>query len=114
MFQAHLAVVTSREDVESFKLSLLADRKIAKATHNMLAYRIITPQGSTLYDNDEDGEAGAGRRLSELLQLMNANNVAVMVSRWYGGIQLGPDRFRHISNAAREVLEANGFGRSPK
>lgn len=30
-------------------------------------------------------------------------NVAVVVSRWYGGIQLGPDRFKHINNATRFV-----------
>ena len=40
---------------------------------------------------------------------MNANNVIIVVSRWYGGIQLGPDRFKHISNACREILETNGY-----
>lgn len=37
---------------------------------------------------------------------MDVKNVVVVVSRWYGGIQLGPDRFRHINNAARQVLIA--------
>lgn len=36
---------------------------------------------------------------------MNVKNVIVIVSRWYGGIHLGPDRFRHINNAARQVLD---------
>jgi hypothetical protein len=27
----------------------------------------------------------------------------------YGGIQLGPDRFKHINNAARQVLMLGGF-----
>ena len=36
-------------------------------------------------------------------------NAVVVVSRWYGGIHLGPDRFKHINNAARQVLDANGF-----
>jgi hypothetical protein len=114
IFQAHLAIVRSREEVEQFRAELLTDRKIARARHNMLAYRIQTPGGSIIYDNDEGEEAGAGRRMSELLEMMNATNVAVIVTRWYGGIQLGPDRFRHISNAAREVLEAHGFGRGAK
>ncbi|RHY11448.1 hypothetical protein DYB25_001578 [Aphanomyces astaci] len=34
---------------------------------------------------------------------------AVVVSRWYGGILLGPDRFKHIANCARQVLETHGF-----
>jgi hypothetical protein len=33
----------------------------------------------------------------------------VVVSRWYGGIKLGPDRFKHINNVARELLESEGF-----
>ncbi len=29
--------------------------------------------------------------------------------RWYGGIQLGPDRFKHINNVARSLLSACGY-----
>ena len=34
----------------------------------------------------------------------------VVVSRWYGGIQLGPDRFKHINNVARVLLQSSGLG----
>lgn len=27
----------------------------------------------------------------------------------YGGIQLGPDRFRHINNATRQVIQQAGL-----
>ena len=40
---------------------------------------------------------------------MNVKNVIVVVSRWWGGILLGPDRFKHINNATRNVLEKCGF-----
>ena len=33
----------------------------------------------------------------------------VVVTRWYGGIHLGPDRFKHINNCTRNMLEAHGF-----
>lgn len=33
----------------------------------------------------------------------------VVVTRWYGGIHLGPDRFRIINEVARRQLVANGF-----
>lgn len=33
----------------------------------------------------------------------------VVVTRWFGGIQLGPDRFKHINHAARNALEMAGF-----
>jgi putative IMPACT (imprinted ancient) family translation regulator len=36
-------------------------------------------------------------------------NVVVVVSRWYGGTLLGPDRFKHINNAARQVLSMGSF-----
>jgi Uncharacterized protein family UPF0029 len=56
------------------------------------------------HDNDDDGEDGAGSRLAHLLEMRRANNVLVLVSRWFGGIQLGPKRFVHINNVARDVL----------
>lgn len=43
-----------------------------------------------------------------LLEIVGAEDVLVVVSRWYGGIHLGPDRFKHINNAARMVLEKGG------
>jgi Uncharacterized protein family UPF0029 len=33
----------------------------------------------------------------------------VVVSRWYGGIMLYGDRFKHISNVGREALQIGGF-----
>lgn len=36
---------------------------------------------------------------------MDVRDVLVVVSRWYGGVHLGPDRFRLINNAARQVVE---------
>ena len=41
---------------------------------------------------------------------MSADGVAVIVSRWFGGTLLGPDRFKFISNAARRLLEEQGVG----
>ena len=50
----------------------------------------------------------------ELLRLMGADGVAVIVSRWFGGTLLGPDRFKFISNAARRLLEEKGVGHGGK
>ena len=33
----------------------------------------------------------------------------LIVSRWFGGILLYGDRFKHISSAAREALQVGGF-----
>lgn len=104
VFQAHVARLQSPEEVILLLRALKSDRKIARATHNMVAWRCGLSS-----DNDDDGESAAGRRLAELLALMGADNVLVVVSRWYGGIHLGPDRFKHINNVARALLVAEGF-----
>jgi putative IMPACT (imprinted ancient) family translation regulator len=49
--------------------ALLRSNKVARATHNMLAYRFTTPAGSLVQDFDDDGEAAAGGRLLHLLQV---------------------------------------------
>ncbi|CAH8494207.1 unnamed protein product [Schistosoma turkestanicum] len=105
IFQAHCAHVSTRGEVSLFISTLLMDRKIATATHNILAWRISSKES----DCDDDGEAHAGGRLLHLLTLSGIENVAVMVSRWFGGIQLGPDRFKHINNVARLLLTEHKF-----
>lgn len=46
-----------------------------------------------MQDNDDDGEAAAGGRIAHLMQVMEVVNVLVVVSRWHGGVKLGPDRW---------------------
>lgn len=41
--------------------------------------------------------------------MMDAWNVVVVVSRWFGGTHLGPDRFKHINSAAREAVIEGHF-----
>uniref|UniRef100_A0A5S6QMP3 RWD domain-containing protein n=1 Tax=Trichuris muris TaxID=70415 RepID=A0A5S6QMP3_TRIMR len=108
-FQAHVAEVKSKDDVVAVIQLLLANPKIARATHNMYAYRIQGSGGVWIQDCEDDGETQAGSRLLHLLQLADVRDAIVIVSRWYGGIQLGADRFKHINNVARLQLEAEGF-----
>ncbi|KAI8922689.1 hypothetical protein BC831DRAFT_514907 [Entophlyctis helioformis] len=58
---------------------------------------------------DDDGETAAGGRLLHLLELSDCRNVFVVVSRWYGGVQLGQMRFKLNSHCARKALMAGGF-----
>lgn len=51
-------------------------------------------------------------RVSLLPQILDVRNVMVVVSRWYGGILLGPDRFKHINNCARNILLEEGYAAS--
>jgi hypothetical protein len=109
-FQAHVAPVTSIEDVEQVMEVLLMNNKIRGATHNILAYRIeINEEGSLLQDFDDDGESAAGGRLLHLLNVLKVKNMLVVVSRWFGGILLGPSRFSFINNAARNAIVQSGL-----
>jgi putative IMPACT (imprinted ancient) family translation regulator len=56
------------------------------------------------HDHEDDGEDGAGSKLSHLLQVRKEVNVLVLVSRWFGGIQLGSKRFVHIAKVAGDLL----------
>ena len=79
-------------------------------------------------DNDDNGESAAGGRLAHLLQILvciyhlsfrhsfpiiqhfqEVKNVLVIVTRYFGGIHLGSDRFKHINQAARNALDLGGF-----
>ena len=62
-----------------------------------------------ILDYDDDGENQAGSRLLHLLKITNVFNVFILVGRNYGGIKLGPDRFKHINNCARLLLVKLGY-----
>lgn len=75
-----------------------------------MAYRIFCKDRNCfLQDCDDDGEAAAGSRLLHLLQILNVRDVVVVVTRWYGGILLGPDRFKHYNNCARNLMKDAGL-----
>ncbi|KAF8820179.1 putative IMPACT [Cardiosporidium cionae] len=141
VFQAHAAEVYTLEEVKAVQNYLLDIPKIARATHNILAYRLSSslmnrnnsanslvkniphmhlqkggssPSEIVLQDHDSDGENASGGRVQHLLITLGLVNVMVIVTRWYGGKKLGPDRFKHINNAARDALEKGGFITSTK
>ncbi|KAH7668168.1 impact family protein, partial [Aphelenchoides avenae] len=131
VFQAHVARIKSKEEASvrfspicncSFQaMAVLAklkeNSKIARATHNMYAWVTTTEKNGKsfeLHDCEDDGENAAGAKLLNLLSLMQIRDVIVVVTRWYGGIHLGPDRFRHIASAARQALVDGGFARNAK
>jgi hypothetical protein len=121
VFLARAVQVTSLAQAQAFLDHLTAtDKKVAVATHNISAWRIKQKKDSgsgtdpdaaetVVQDYDDDGETAAGGRLLHVMQLMDVWNVLVVVSRWYGGIHLGPARFRLINDAGRDALVKGGF-----
>ena len=103
-FIAHLARVHTVEQVDYVLKTLKSNPKIDNATHNIMAYRLAGPDNTTIEARDDDGETGAGDKLLWLLDRLNVLNVVVIVSRWFGGIQLGAARFKHINDVAKQLL----------
>ena len=102
-FIAHVAPVTSPAQARLYVQALLAsDRRFRSATHNMTAWRIRGPGNASFQDCDDDGETAAGSRLLHLMQVMDIWDTMVVVSRWYGGVKLGPRRFAVINSVARD------------
>ncbi|KIW92646.1 uncharacterized protein Z519_06493 [Cladophialophora bantiana CBS 173.52] len=116
-FVARACPVRSLDEAQSSISHLLSsNKKVASATHNISAWRIQSANSQTgavitIQDSDDDGETAAGGRLLHLMQLMDVWNCMVVVTRWYGGVKLGPDRFRLINQVARESLVKGGFSR---
>lgn len=108
-FIAFAREVHSENDVFHYLQTLKTDRKISRASHNMVAYRIQNDNGTRISDCDDDGETAAGGRMLHLLTIMDVWNVLVVVSRWFGGTHIGPDRFKHINSTTREAVMRAGF-----
>ena len=90
-------------DVEVFKKTLEQIRKDnPKARHIVYAYR-IGPNSKSCDDKEPKGTGG--RPILELLNKKNLNNIAIIVVRYYGGVQLGAGRLlRTYLGSAINVL----------
>jgi hypothetical protein len=102
-FVGHCAQISAKNDVPSVMATLLQDRALASATHNIYAYRV--KHRTTIHEGQkDDGEHGAGYHLLQLLREQGIENCMVVVTRWYGGQNLGPKRFTCIKDSARSAL----------
>lgn len=83
--------------------------KYADATHIVSAYRLDPPNGPFNQEGSDDGEHGGGRCLLSVLREQSVVNVAIFVVRFYGGKQIGSQRFdamRQLSLVALQKLGA--------
>ncbi|EPQ27532.1 uncharacterized protein PFL1_05070 [Pseudozyma flocculosa PF-1] len=114
VFVGYAARIRHPDEVPEVLSQILSDRRVAKAAHPTInAWVCQTNDGVIHRDCDDDGESAAGGRLAHLLSLLEVNNVIVVVTRWFGGIHLGADRFKLINRAARDALELAGMVAGP-
>jgi putative IMPACT (imprinted ancient) family translation regulator len=94
----------NRADIQAFLKRIKKERSYATATHNTYAAR-IAHDGAVYETKGDDGEAGAGLCVLRELQKADVVNVCVCVTRWFGGVKLMGDRFKHVQTATRYALE---------
>ena len=100
-YAAAAGVVDSRAGIDAFLATLRRRRKFDKATHH--SWAALLADGPM---KNDDGESGAGAVILKMLEREGTQNRIVVVTRWYGGVHLGGDRFAHIVTCTRAALAA--------
>ena len=81
--------------------------RLMSAAHNAWSYRV---RGTGSYANNvrqdcfDDGETACGELMLRVMNEVGAVDTLVVLTRWFGGTFLGPDRFRLMRNCVTGVL----------
>jgi putative IMPACT (imprinted ancient) family translation regulator len=75
-----------------------------KATHNTYGRRKKREDGAILEWKNDDGEKWAGMCILRELKRANFINWIVIVTRYYGWVKLQNDRFKHVIDATKELI----------
>lgn len=88
-FITNISPVNNKEEANNFISEISS--KHSKARHNCCAFVIGAPfSSSEIYSSDDGEPAGtAGKPLLNTIQNKNIGNIAVIVTRYFGGIKLG-------------------------
>ncbi|KAH0440232.1 impact protein [Colletotrichum camelliae] len=110
-FVARVSTIGQPSQVPSILHSLLtSEPSLQTATHNAWGYRV--DQGDqdgdrnagTREDCEDDGETGCGEFILRLMRETRVTGAIVVLTRWYGGEMLGPDRWRLMRICVTEAL----------
>ena len=87
-------------------------KKYWDATHNVWAYQLGDHHEITRYSDDGEPAGTAGQPVLNVLKGEGLRNVAVVVTRYFGGTLLGAGGLvRAYGRAARACVEAAGIAR---
>lgn len=105
VFVPHVAVggaVTCMEDV--YALACVVRASVGAGAAHPCIYAYTLPDGDSGFD--DDGETHAGKRILTAIvdRRGRRSGCFVAVTRWFGGVLLGPARFTHIARCAHDAL----------
>ena len=104
VYSVSIGKVHSRKNIKAFLTEVKKRKNHDKATHHSWAVR-ISNDGVIYESKNDDGETGAGQVILRILQKKDMINTVVCVTRWFGGIKLEGDRFKHVQDATVYVVE---------
>lgn len=108
VYSVSMGRVHNQNEIKNFLKQTKKIKNHHKATHHSWAVR-ISNNGAIFESKNDDGETGAGQVILRILQKKNMINTVVCVTRWYGGIKLESDRYRHVQDACLYVINQQDY-----
>lgn len=111
-FVARIASLSNAADGPKLVRQLVeSNHELSNASHNSWGLRVTYQRAShgtelsePVQKSDDDGETGCGKFILNLLSKAQLDNVIVVISRWFGGVLLGPQRWSLIQKCCDEAI----------
>ena len=108
-FIGYIKPVSTVVEAEKFINSI--KKMHPNATHNVPLYRVIE-NGQEYFKYNDDGEPSntAGKPMAEILNILDVYNVAIVATRYFGGIKLGAGGLiRNYAKTAKIAVNEAGI-----
>ena len=108
-FIGYIKPVSTVEEAEKFIGSI--KEMHPNATHNVPLYRVVE-NGQEYFKYNDDGEPAntAGKPMAEILNILDVYNMAIVATRYFGGIKLGAGGLiRNYAKTAKIAVNEAGI-----
>ncbi|WP_291579084.1 YigZ family protein [Clostridium sp. UBA6640] len=108
VFIGYAKRVKTEEEAKEFVAKIKAMHK--QATHNCSAYIVGENKGIQRYSDDGEPQGTAGIPILEVIKKNDLTDIAIVVTRYFGGILLGAGGLiRAYSKGAAEAIKVGGI-----
>ncbi len=100
--------ISSQDEAQQHLIKI--QEEFRKATHNAYAFRLGNPISWEESSDDGEVKGCAGKPIMNILQKQELTNILVVVTRFYGGVKLGPGGLiRAYSKSAAGLIKIIGL-----
>ncbi len=104
LYSVSYGKVRCRQDIKLFLQKIKHNKRYKEATHNTWATR-VTKAGAVYESKNDDGEKGAGMVILTVMRKHDVTDCVICVTRWFGGVKLMGNRYKHVKNATLYAVE---------